>query len=167
MHIFGSSYIVATNARHACTARLTVVGLCVCVCVCQSLCPRLFWQNMLQGGLWGDFPEMTAYRRYGVKTSECNLYTLLTTFIQLDGHTYWLYAKNHKDFQLTDFSITAAFESLNAFCSSLALWLLQSTPTRSSRICAHLVYTWPSHMCGTRSKAIQCILVTLRELRHT
>ena len=49
----------------------------------------------------------TAFRRYGVKTSQ---YTLLTTFIQLEVCNYFLYAKSEY-FQLTYFSKTASFES--------------------------------------------------------
>ena len=29
---------LVVNPRHACVARVTVVGLCVCVCVCVSVC---------------------------------------------------------------------------------------------------------------------------------
>ena len=29
---------LVVNPRHACVARVTVVGLCVCVCVCVCVC---------------------------------------------------------------------------------------------------------------------------------
>ena len=45
-----------------------------------------------------------------MKTSEQSLYTLVTMFIQLDGRTYWLYAKI-RSVSLIDFSKTASFES--------------------------------------------------------
>ena len=39
------------NPRRACAARVTVVVLCVRLSVCQSVCPRLFSDYRLQGGL--------------------------------------------------------------------------------------------------------------------
>ena len=77
-------------------------SLCVCVSVCLSKA-NLGLQDT--GQLMSDTSglqnnemlknrkaifQKRLFRRYGVKT---NLYTLLTTFIQLDGCTYWLYAK--------------------------------------------------------------------------
>ena len=72
--------------------------VCVCVSVCLSTVILALqtagWLMSNTSGfrtralkLKGNFPEMTAFRRYGMKTS---VYTLLTTFIQqlLDGSTY-------------------------------------------------------------------------------
>ena len=71
------------NPRRVCTARVTLLGLCVCVCL--SVCHQLFWHYRLQGGPWaiptaskqrepenknGVFPEATAFGKHGVKTSE-------------------------------------------------------------------------------------------------
>ena len=81
MYICSSHYYNVVNPRHACTARVTVVGLCVCVCVCRLL----FWHYRLRGGPLAipasselrepekqksNFPEKTAFKRYAVKTSE-------------------------------------------------------------------------------------------------
>ena len=39
------------NPRRACAARVTVVVLCVCLSVCLFVCPRLFSDYRLRGGL--------------------------------------------------------------------------------------------------------------------
>ena len=54
---------------------------------------------------------MTAFRRYGMKTSECNLYTLLAS-VYTTRWTYLLaFTLKSEEFQLTAFSKSASFES--------------------------------------------------------
>ena len=81
----------------------------VCVCVCLSVCLSTAilalqamgrfisntscFRTTRSSKVIGDFAETTAFRRYGMKTSEQNLYMLLTTFTQPGGHAYWHYAK--------------------------------------------------------------------------
>ena len=56
-----------------------------------AACERYQWlQNEILRNKKGNFPEMSVFRRHGVKTREENLYMLLTTFIQLCRWTYLL-----------------------------------------------------------------------------
>ena len=153
--------------------------MCVCVCVCVSV-----------HGYFGTTGYEAAYEQYkrlqnneifqnnkaifqclgymAWKTSEWYLHMLLTTFIQLDGRTYWLYTKIRR-------------VSTHRFLKSRFLWKLEcfslvfgvlaftvhSYSTNISHTCAHLVYTWQSVHGVPTQKAIQYSLETTHGLRHT
>ena len=91
------------------TFNYIIVDLCVCVwCMCECVCVsvHVYSGTTGYGVAYKQYkrPEMTVFRRYGMKTSELSLCMQLTTFIQLDGHTCWFYAKKLEEFQFADFS---------------------------------------------------------------
>ena len=117
MHMF-TTLAYCTEGLHfsawcACTARVMVhvVGVCVCVC------PRQFWHYRLWGDLWAiqaaseqrNLKKAIFQKRLclGDTAWKQAIKTYTHWFIQLDGWTYWLYAKIRR---VSTF-ITASFES--------------------------------------------------------
>ena len=96
--------------------------------------------------------KMAIFPRYGVETSEENQHTLLTTFIQLDGHTCLLYTKIRRF--STHYSTASSTHLSYTQCHSFE-YILQTA----------LIHLWASYYESTcsmtsREYYIHCILTT-------
>ena len=155
-------YVV--NPRCACAVRGMVVGLCVCVCLSACLSTAILALQAM-GWLMIDTSGFRTMRSWKIKwwfswnycvqemwhkNEGINLYMLLTTFIQLNGRTYWLYAKIRR-FSTYQFLQNRFLPKLELFSLIFSFLALQLTHMRSPGVHVTIpyVHTAPAQKSNT------------------